>query len=262
MAAMTPEIFDTHCHLTYGDLGRQAEAAWARARDAGVIGAILIGIDAASSADVVEYVATRDDMWCTVGIHPNATSKMKDDDLDVIRELAGRPGVVALGETGLDTYWDDAPLDTQIPALEAHARMALDTDLPLILHLRDAFDEAREVLAPFARRGLRAVVHCFTGGPDDLDPFVDWGFMISFSGIVTYSGAKDLRAAAALVPLDQCLVETDAPWLAPAPHKTSDLNEPAFIVHTTRKLAKARKQPFESVAAATTANARRFFRLP
>ena len=258
---MTPEIFDTHCHLTYGELGSQSEAAWSRAREAGVVGAILIGIDAASSREVVDYVADRTDMWCTVGVHPNSTAQLTEQDLASIKDLTAAPRVVAIGETGLDTYWDDAPLASQIAALEAHARMSLDTGLPLILHLRDAFSEAEATLAPFARQGLRAVVHCFTGGPDDLTPFVDWGFMISFSGILTYSGAKTLRAAAALVPIEQCLVETDAPWLAPAPHKASDVNEPSFIVHTVKKLAKTRKQPFEEVAAATTSNARQFFGL-
>jgi len=259
---MTPEILDTHCHLTYGDLGDQANAAWERARAAGVCGAILIGIDAQTSAEVVAYVADTQDMWCTVGIHPNGTAKADQQDLVSIRELLDRPRVVAIGETGLDTYWDDAPIATQIRFLEAHAEMALAAGMPLVLHLRDAFDEARTTLEPFASRGLRAVVHCFTGGPADLEPFVDWGFMISFSGIVTYSGAKSLREAAALVPMAQCLVETDAPWLAPAPHKTSDLNEPAFIVHTVKKLAKARKQSFDEIATATTANARAFFGLP
>ncbi|MAB90445.1 MAG: hypothetical protein CMJ90_13430 [Planctomycetes bacterium] len=256
---MPTAVFDTHCHLTYGDLGEQADAAWSRARAAGVCGAVLIGIDAASSREVTEWVADTDDLWCTVGIHPNGTAKAKPDDLGVIRELAARPRVVALGETGLDTYWDDAPLDIQVASLIAHADLALELDLPLVLHLRDAFPQAEEVLQPYARRGLRAVVHCFTGGPEHLQPFLDWGFMISFSGILTYSGAKALREAAAVVPLDQCLVETDAPWLTPAPHKTSDLNEPAFILLTAKKLAKVKKIPFDELAAITTANARRFF---
>ena len=258
---MTSTVFDSHCHLTYGDLGEQADAAWSRARDAGVGGAVLIGIDAASSHEVVQWVADKDDLWCTVGIHPNGTAKADPADLQVIRKLTEKPRVVALGETGLDTYWDDAPLDIQIPSLAAHADLALELDLPLVLHLRDAFPQARNVLQPYARRGLRAVVHCFTGGTDDLQPFLDWGFMISFSGILTYSGAKAVRDAAALVPLEQCLIETDAPWLAPAPHKTSDLNEPAFIVHTAKKLAKVKGTPFDEVAAVTTANAHRFFGL-
>lgn len=258
---MTPTVFDTHCHLTYGDLGEQADAAWSRARDAGVCGAVLIGIDAASSHEVTRWVADKDDVWCSVGIHPNGTAKADRTDLEVIRKLADRPRVVALGETGLDTYWDDAPLEAQVPSLAAHADLALQLDLPLVLHLRDAFPQAKEVLQPYARRGLRAVIHCFTGGPNDLQPFLDWGFMISFSGILTYSGAKSVRDAAALVPIDQCLIETDAPWLPPAPHKTSDLNEPAFIVLTARKLAEVKKTPFDELAAATTANARRFFRL-
>lgn len=258
---MTPAVFDTHCHLTYGELGEQAEAAWKRAREAGVSGAILIGIDAASSREVTERVAGTDDLWCTVGIHPNGTAKAEPGDLGVVKDLAAQPRVVALGETGLDTYWDDAPLETQISSFAEHAELALELDLPLVLHLRDAFPQAKEVLSPYVPRGLRAVVHCFTGGPDDLQPFLDWGFMISFSGILTYSGAKILRDAAALVPLDQCLLETDAPWLAPAPHKTSDLNEPAFIIHTAKKLAKVKKLSFDEIAAATSSNAHRFFGL-
>jgi len=256
---MTAPVFDTHCHLTYGDLGDQAEQAWQRAREAGVCGAVLIGIDVESSREVTGWVKDKSDLWCSVGIHPNSTAAAGVDDLSSIRELTSHPRVVAVGETGLDTYWDDAPLPTQIASLEGHAELALETGLPLVLHLRDAFPEARATLAPFAGRGLRAVVHCFTGGPEDLSPFLDWGFMISFSGILTYSGAGRLREAARKVPLDQCLVETDAPWLTPAPHKTSDLNEPAFIVHTVKKLASALKLPRDEVAHATTRNAHRFF---
>ncbi|MAG56785.1 MAG: hydrolase TatD [Planctomycetes bacterium] len=258
---MAGPVFDTHCHLTIGELAADADAVWDRARDSGVEGAVVIGIDAATSKDVVEFVANRDHLWGTVGVHPNETAKATESDWETIQQLATCDKIVALGETGLDRYWDDAPLATQIASLRRHATFAIEIDLPIVLHLRDAFQPAIETLEPFAARGLRAVVHCFTGTEHDLRPFLDWGWMISYSGILTYSGATALRAAAAATPLEQCLIETDAPWLAPAPHKSQDRNEPAFVVHTARRLAKVKQLPFDELAAATTANARRFFRL-
>jgi TatD DNase family protein len=259
---MIPELIDTHCHLTLGELAPVSDEAWARARAAGVTAAVVIGIDAATSEAAVSWVEGRAGLYASVGIHPNGTAQAKDRDLDAIRELAAHPRVVALGETGLDTYWKDSPLDVQRKSLHEHAELALDLDLPIVLHLRDAFPQAIEALTPLAARGLRAVVHCFSGTERDIHPFIDWGWPLSFSGIISYAKADDVRRAAAATPLDLCLVETDSPWLTPAPYRGKKMNEPAFVVQVAEALAAAKGLPFEDVAAATTANARRFFRLP
>ena len=253
-------LFDTHCHLTLGELGEAPDAFWDNARHAGVERAVLVGIDAASSESLVDFVQCRGDLWCTVGIHPNDTENATDADFDLVASLAGADRVVGIGETGIDLYWKRSPVETQQRFLTQHAELALAHDLALILHLRDGFGPAKETLAPFAGRGLRAIVHCFTGGPDDLEPFVEWGYYISFSGILTYPKAQPLRDAAKLVPAAQLLIETDAPYLAPVP-KRGERNEPAYLVHTARTLAEVRGVGFDEIAALTTANAHRAFAL-
>lgn len=256
-----PELIDTHCHLTYGDLEADGGSAWERARAAGVVQAVVVGVDAANSRCNVEFVRGRPGLSAAVGIHPNDTGKAGDVEWNAIAALAAEPEVAAIGESGLDFYRDSTPPRTQEAWLERHAALAIERDLPLILHVRDAFPRIREVLAGWAPRGLRAVLHCFGGAAGDIHPFVSWGFMVSFSGILTYPNAREIRLAAGAVPLHQCLVETDAPWLAPQEHR-GKRNEPAFVVYTARRLAEVKGLPFEDLAAAVTANARRFFRLP
>lgn len=262
--AAPPALVDTHCHLYLGDLVEQADAAWARARSGGVVQAVVPAVDVASSRAIVGFVAERNGLFGAVGIHPNETAEAPAGWDRQIEELLARKSatkLVALGETGLDCYRDRSPLATQRDALARHCELALGHGLPVILHVRQAFREAAETLAPYAARGLRAVMHCFDGGPADLEPFVGWGFYVSFSGIVTYPRREDLRAAAPLVPRDRLLIETDAPFLAPVP-KRGATNEPAFVQFTAQKLAEVLKLPFAELAATTTANARRLFRLP
>jgi TatD DNase family protein len=255
-----PELVDTHTHLLFGELGKDPDRYRARAVEAGVRTLILIGIDPATSVEAADYAATRDGIYCAVGVHPNETAKAGDDALDRIVELLDRPEVVAIGESGLDAYWDDAPATTQERWLERHVELALARDLPLVLHVRDAYPRAAELLAEPARCGLRGVIHCFGGADHEVDPFLDWGWPISFSGILTYPKAENVRGAARRTPLGQCLVETDAPWLTPAAER-GRTNEPSFVVHTARELARVKGVSFEEVAGATTANAKRIFGL-
>lgn len=261
MAEPQAPLVDTHCHLTLGELEAQADAAWGRARAAGVVQAVVPAVDGATSAAIARFVATRPDLYGAVGVHPNETAAAAPDWSEQIEALLGAPKIVALGETGLDCYRDRAALDVQRASLVRHCELALARDLPVILHVRQAFAPAAETLAPFAAQGLRAVMHCFDGGPAELHPFVEWGFYVSFSGILTYPKRDDLRAAAREVPAAQLLVETDAPFLAPVPRRGLT-NEPAFVRHTALKLAEVRGVPFDELAAATTANARRLFGLP
>lgn len=258
-------LIDTHCHLYLGELESQADAAWGRARSAGVVQAVVPAVDAPSSEAVVEFVAARDGLFGAVGVHPNETAGAAAGWRERIEVLLGRPKVVALGETGLDCYRERAPLPVQQASLVQHCELALAHDLPVILHVRQAFAPLRETLAPFveqgAAKGLRAVLHCFDGGPAELHPFVEWGFYVSFSGILTYPKRDDLRAAAREVARERLLVETDAPFLAPVP-KRGSTNEPAFIHFTAQKLAECVGLPLEELAAVTSANARRLFRLP
>lgn len=254
-------LIDTHTHLLMRELGNDPAGAVARARETGVTEVISIGIDRANSEATVELAKRLEGVWAAVGVHPNETSEASEDDWEAIRAMVREPEVVAVGESGTDLYWDRSSPDVQRTWLERHAELALEQDLPLVLHVRDAFDPIREALPPFAARGLRGVMHCFGGGPDELSPFVDWGFLISFAGNLTYKSAEPLRQAAARVPREQCAVETDAPFLAPIP-KRGRPNEPAYVVHTASRLAEVWGVPFEEAAAQTTANAREFFRLP
>jgi len=255
-----PAWIDSHCHFAHEQPPADADRVWQRARDAGVSDAVLVGVDIADSTAMVAYVQGRPGLVASVGVHPNSAESTPLTDSPRIAELLGRPGVVALGETGLDAYRKRACRSHQEDWFRWHLETALDHDLPVILHLRDTYREAAELLAPYVRRGVRAVVHCFSGGPEDLVPYREWGFPISFSGILTYPSAEAVRAAARSVPLEQCLVETDAPWLAPIPHR-GQRNEPAHVIHTGRVLARVKECDAAEVARVTSANARRFFRL-
>ena len=251
--------FDTHNHLLFGDLGREPDAAWQRAREAGVGQAVVIGIDAASSRATVDFVSNREGLWAAVGVHPNEAGAATEMDWQEILQLATHPKIVALGETGLDLYWKRVPLEDQLAWLERHVRAGMELNLPLVLHIRDAFPEAREALTPHGRAGLRAVLHCFGGEPGDLEPFLSWGWSVSFAGNLTYGKAEALRQAAEAVPLDQILVETDAPWLTPVPRR-GRTNEPAYVLHTLRTLAEIKGISFEEMTEITTRNAERLFR--
>jgi len=253
-------LIDTHCHLTYGELEEDPGGAWQRARETGVERAIVIGIDAASSPRVLEFVETDDHLYAAIGIHPNEVGAATPEDMARIAALAEHPKVVAIGESGLDTYWDRAPLALQRSYLERHIELAMHRDLPLVLHIRDTYPLAAEILEPFALAGLRGVIHCFGGAGHEADPFIDWGWPISFSGILTYTGAKNIREAARRTPLAQCLVETDSPWLTPAPHRGRP-NEPAFVVATAERLARVKEVSFDEISSITTANACRVFGL-
>lgn len=253
-------LFDTHCHLNLGALGEAPDVHWNEARRAGVDRAVLVGIDVATSESLVDFVRSRPDLRCSVGIHPNDVGDASGDSMDLIRRLAQCDGVVGVGETGVDRHWKRSTEADQRRFLEWHTELALERDLTLILHIRDAFDLAAEVLAPYASASPRAILHCFTGGPKELDPFLGWGFYVSFSGILTYPKAPDVREAARIVPEDRLVIETDAPYLAPQPVR-GKTNTPAYLIHTATTLAAVRGWTFEETARITTRNALRAFSL-
>lgn len=250
-------LIDSHCHLTYGALAEDPHGAWHRAREAGVDAAVVVAIDAETTPTVLDFVEQYDELYAAVGIHPNHVSEARPGDMKRVAEFAQHPKVVAIGESGLDTYWDKAPLEMQREYLDHHVKLAIDTDLPLILHLRDTYPLAAEVLEPSCRDGLDGIIHCFAGEADEADPFIEWGWPISFSGILTYPRAENVRDAARRTPADQCLVETDAPWLTPRGVGRRD-NEPAFVVKTAQLLSEIKELSFEELSqllATTTASA-------
>jgi TatD DNase family protein len=247
---------DAHCHLQFEDRGPTPDEAVARAVEAGVERMVCIGTDLATSREAVRLAERFPEVWATVGLHPHDASKLADEWSGLV-ELADADRVVGIGEAGFDLYYRHSEPDAQEEAFRAQLRLARDRGLPLVIHSRDAWAETFGVLEA---DGVppRTVFHCFTGGPAEAERALGLGCWLSYSGIVSFKTADDLRAAAALTPADRLLVETDAPFLAPVPHR-GKTNEPAFLPAVGAALAAARNEPVEAVAAATRANALAFF---
>lgn len=259
-------FFDTHCHLDQEEFDVDRDAVLARASAKGVVGMVFVAVSAASSQTVVG-LAEKHHQWAAVGIHPNSTAEAASDDWQRVVGLIGHPRVVAIGETGLDRYWDFAPLTLQLEYLDRHLRLAQQHNLPVIIHCRDAASDLMPVLREAVARGpLQGVLHAFSGDATLADQCVSLGLHISFAGNVTYSNRKFdlLRAAVPRVPDDRLLIETDSPYLVPQMFRGKQKrNESANVIHTAAFLAELRGVPVEQLAALTTANARRLFaRLP
>ncbi len=248
---------DTHCHLDAIDEG--ADAVVRRALDADVDAIVTVGTDVATSTASVELAGQFLSVWAAVGIHPHEASGFTKEGLAEILALASRPKVVAIGEIGLDFYRDYAPRDAQIEAFRSRLELAAQCDLPVIIHVRDSFDEVMEVLGEVSP-GVRAVFHCFSGGAVQAHRAVELGAYISFAGNVSYNKAESLREAARATPLDRILVETDSPYLPPVPHR-GKRNEPAFLKWTGVALADALGIPVDELAEVTSRNARQAFLL-
>jgi TatD DNase family protein len=241
---------DSHCHLQMGEA--EAAAAVARAVDAGVERMVCIGTDLETSTQAVALARAHPQVWATVGLHPHDASRMAEE-WDEIAALATAPKVVGIGEAGFDLYYRHSEPDAQEAAFRAQVRVAAGAGLPLVIHSRDAWDETFSVLDSEDLPD-RVVFHCFTGGPGEAERAVALGTYVSFSGIVSFPNAGDVRAAAAVVPPERLLVETDSPFLAPVPHRGRP-NEPAYLPAVGAALAEARGQSIGEVAALTRTNA-------
>jgi TatD DNase family protein len=236
-------LVDSHCHLNYKGLIDDQPAVLARARAAGVTAMLNISTRA-SEWDAVIGVAEREpDVWASVGIHPHEADVHPDVETGTLVERAKHPRVIGIGESGLDFYYDHSDRDRQRESFRAHIAAARETGLPIIVHTRDAEDDTYRILADEMGKGAyRGVIHCFTASADFARKALDLGFYISLSGIVTFKNAKDLQATARDVPQDRLLIETDAPFLAPVPHRGKPC-EPAFVADTARFLAGLRERP-------------------
>ncbi|MBW3614971.1 MAG: TatD family hydrolase [Actinobacteria bacterium] len=245
---------DSHCHLPYEGLEDPAEAV-AAARAAGVTRMVDVGTDAAQSVAALEVAAIHDGVWATVGLHPHDAVQ----GVESIVGLLDRPGVVAVGECGLDYHYDHSPRPVQQEVFAAQVQLAKERDLALVIHTREAWDDTWSILRS---EGVpaRTVFHCFTGGPEEAKACLDLGAYLSFSGIVTFRRAGDVRDAAVLCPLERLLVETDAPYLAPEPYR-GRTNTPANLPLVGAEVARLKAVAVERVAEATWANAERAFRL-
>ncbi len=253
-------LFDSHAHLTDARFASDLDDVLARADAAGVEGVVAIAsdLDDARAAVGLAHSATRPRLFATAGIHPHNADRFGPAALLELQRLAAEPGVVAIGETGLDFYYDNAPREAQIAAFCAQLELAVDLRLPAVVHARDADAEVARIVREFAGRAI-GVLHCFSSGKSLLDAGLEAGWYISFSGLTTfkkYDGQELVRR----VPDDRLLAETDSPYLAPEPRR-GKRNEPALLQHTVAKLAEIRGQAMDRVAETTFANACRFYDL-
>ncbi len=255
-------LFDSHAHVDGPEFDADRDDVLARARAAGVQRMIVIGaVGDTTSAERSVALAERDPgVWATVATHPHDVEKMTPAWWEVHERLARHPRVVAIGETGLDYYYDHAPRQLQQEAFARFIELARAVGKPVVCHIRDAHDDARAILAAGRAGELGCVIHCFTGTPDDARAYAALGYYVSFSGIVTYKTAQPLRDAVPLIPRDRLLIETDCPYLAPIP-KRGKRNEPAFLTHTAEVVAQCAGMNFTDLAAQTAANACRVFGL-
>jgi len=252
-------LIDSHCHLEYKGLVEDQQGVLARARAAGIAGFLSISTRQREWAQVVGTAEREADVWASVGIHPHEADAHADLGEAALLEAAAHPKVIAIGETGLDYYYDHSDRQTQQALFRTHIAVSRETGLPCIVHTRDAEDDTARIIAEeMEQGGFPALIHCFTASADFARKMLDLGLTISISGIVTFKNAKDLQAIAAELPEDRLLVETDAPFLAPVPHR-GKVCEPAFTADTARFVAGLRGQSAEALAEATTRNFARLF---
>src|SRR6478672_11745517 len=251
-------LIDSHCHLNYEGLAERQAEVLENARQRGVTGFLNISTRQREWNDIVALAEQEPDVWASVGVHPHEADNHPDLGAGALVEAADHPRVIAIGECGLDYYYDKSDRTAQRERFAAHIEAARQTGLPLVVHTRDAEQDTAEMLGEAVRQGgVTGVLHCFTGSADLARTALDLGFYISLSGIVTFKNAADLQATAKWLPADRMLVETDSPFLAPVPHRGQKC-EPAFVADTARFVAGLREEEPDALAAATTAN---FFRL-
>ncbi len=247
-------LIDSHCHLNYKGLVEDQQAVLARARASGVTGFLNISTRLSEWADVVGLAAREPDVWASVGIHPHEADAHADLGAAALLEAAAHPRVIAIGETGLDYYYDKSDRETQQALFRTHIGVARETGLPLIVHTREAEGDTTAILSEETGKGaFPALIHCFTASTQFAEKMLQIGLTISLSGIVTFKNAKDLQGIASTLPEDRILVETDAPFLAPIPHRGRTC-EPAFVADTARYVAALRGVSEEALREATSRN--------
>jgi len=251
-------LIDSHCHLNYEGLAERQDEVLDKARGRGVCGFLNISTRQKEWDEVVSVAERHPDVWATVGVHPHEADAHPDLGAAALIEGARHPRVIAIGECGLDYYYDKSDRQAQRERFQAHIDAARETGLPLVVHTRDAEDDTAAILeAAVCEGGVTGVLHCFTGSAQLARKGLDLGFYVSLSGIVTFKNAQDLQETAKWLPADQMLVETDSPFLAPVPNR-GKVCEPAFVADTAAFVAQLRGEETERLAEKTTEN---FFRL-
>jgi TatD DNase family protein len=253
-------LIDSHCHLNYKGLVEDQRGALDRARAAGVSMMLNISTRASEWDEVIGLAEREHDVMASVGIHPHEADLHPDVETATLVSRAAHPRVIGVGETGLDYHYDRSDRERQRQSFRSHIAAARETQLPLIVHTRDAEEDTYAILAEEMGKGpYPALIHCFTASQAFADKVLALGLYVSISGIVTFKNANALQETARTIPSDRLLIETDSPFLAPVPHRGRPC-EPAFVADTARFLADLRGEPFETVAATTTANFKRLFK--
>ncbi|HZP77064.1 MAG TPA: TatD family hydrolase [Pseudolabrys sp.] len=252
-------LVDSHCHLDFPDFASELEAVVARAKAAGIERLVTISTRVKRHAQVLSIAERFPDVYCSVGTHPHHAHEELDIGADALIAISKHPKIVAIGEAGLDYHYDNSPRDAQEQGFRAHIAAARATQLPLVIHAREADADMARILEEESGKGaFPAVLHCFTGGRDLAMRAVALGHHVSFTGILTFKNSAELRDIARDLPAERILVETDAPYLAPNPHR-GKRNEPAYVVETAKMLAQTRGVSLEAIARQTTENFHRLF---
>lgn len=253
-------LIDSHAHIQGKEYAGEVEAVIARSREAGVEKIIAVGGagDMSSNTEAIALASSYSDIYATVGMHPHDAKDVGDMEVGKLKELTARSKVVAVGETGLDYYYSHSPHDVQRRVFTQFIHMASETGLPLVVHERDAAEDVAELLRSEGAGKLRGVIHCFTGNYEAARAYLDLGFYLSFTGIITFKNAEPLRDVARRVPLERMLVETDSPYLTPVPHR-GKRNEPAFVRFVAETIARLKEVPLEMVAKVTSDNVHALF---
>ncbi len=247
-------LIDTHAHLDFPEFSGNLPSFLHRAAQAGVHGIITIGVDLSSSERAVALAEAHREVYATVGIHPHDAFAMDTGALDRLKALGSSPKVVAVGEAGLDFFRNYRPVPVQRNCFRTQLELAVQVQLPMVFHIRDAFDDFFEMISPFVKELKGGVLHCFSGDWTVARRCLDMDFFLSVPGVVTYPKALALHDVVRKAPLDRLLLETDAPYLTPVPHR-GKTNEPSYVLYTAQKVAQLRGVPFDEVALATTRNA-------
>jgi TatD DNase family protein len=247
-------LIDSHCHLDFDALAGDIDGVLTRARAAGVIGMVTISTRVREFDEIRAIAEAHDNVWCSVGTHPHHAHEELDISTEDLIRLSAHPKCVAIGEAGLDYHYDTSPREAQAEGFRRHIAAARATGLPLVIHSRAADDDMGDMLEAESGKGaFPFILHCFSSGANLARRGLALGGYLSFSGILTFKNAEEIREVAAFAPADRILVETDAPYLAPVPHRGQS-NEPSFVRFTAEKLAEVRGIGFEQLAAETSMN--------
>lgn len=253
-------LIDSHAHIQTKEFSADIAQVVRRAVEAGVEKIIVVGGagDLSSNDAAIALAESYPGLYATVGMHPHDAKEVNEEEFQRLESLAQRPKVVAIGESGLDYYYNHSPREMQVEIFRRFIHLAQESGLPLVVHVRDAYREATEIVKHEGRGKLQGVIHCFTGDYNAASDLLDLGLYLSFTGILTFKNADPLREVVRKLPLDRILLETDSPYLAPVPHR-GKRNEPAFVCRVAETMAKVKGLPLDEVAQATTRNAEALF---